>query len=230
MKKSRHSIMRYAPSQRLVHWLGATGFLLLLCSGVALVWPPLSFLAYGGTSRLIHQVGAVLFILWPILYAVLNPRGLLEVAKESFTYGRADWEWLKRMPGYFLGRAHQMPKQGRINAGQKLHHAATAIFAASVACSGLVLWFGKGQLGGDGLAVVAMVHDLSMLTLTVLFIGHVYFTFVYDALPSMLTGYVTEEYVRMEHAAWLEKLPQAAPHVVETGAPKAEQPTSQKSQ
>ena len=38
-------------------------------------------------------------------------------------------------------------------------------------------------------------------------IGHLNFTFVYDALSSMLTGFVTEEYAKMEHPKWLEELP-----------------------
>ena len=49
--------------------------------------------------------------------------------------------------------------------------------------------FGKGRLGADGLAITAMVHDLSMLGLSVLMIGHVYFTFLYDALSAMRTGH-----------------------------------------
>ena len=77
-----------------------------------------------------------------------------------------------------------------------------------VAASGFVLWFGKGQLGYDALAITAMIHDLSMLGLTVLMIGHLYFTFVYDALSSMLRGYVTEEYAKLEHPRWLEELPE----------------------
>jgi formate dehydrogenase subunit gamma len=39
-------------------------------------------------------------------------------------------------------------------------------------------------------------------------IGHLYFTLVYDAFSSMLTGFVTEEYAKMEHPKWLEELPE----------------------
>ena len=78
----------------------------------------------------------------------------------------------------------------------------------TIAASGFVLWFGKGQLGADALAITAMIHDLSMLGLTVLMIGHLYFTLVYDALSSMLTGFVTEEYAKMEHSKWLDELPE----------------------
>ena len=204
--QTSRKVLRYLPAQRWVHWMGATGFILLLVTGLVLEWPPLSPLAAGGGSRLLHRVGAVMYILWPILYAILHPKELVQVIQESLTYGRDEWEWFKRMPGYFMGRASQMPPQGRVNAGQKIHHLGVGVTSLAVVVSGLVLWFGKGQLGPNGLALTAMVHDVSMLVLTVLFVGHVYFTLLYSALPAMLNGHVSEDYARLEHSKWLASL------------------------
>lgn len=199
-------VARYRPAQRLIHWLGVGSFLLLLLSGLALLFPPLAFLAAGGTSRLIHRLAVAPFVLLPILYALLLPRQALELVTESFTYTRDDLEWFKHMPAYVLGRTKGLPPQGRLNAGQKIHHASTFLMFVSVAASGFVLWFGVGRLGPDGHALAAMVHDLSMLGLSVLMIGHVYFTFLYDALSGMVTGFVTEQYARMEHLRWFQSL------------------------
>ena len=201
-------VQRYLPTQRLVHWIGVLAFLTLLFSGVILIASPLAPLAAGGITRTIHRIAVVPFMLLPILYVVLNPKPAMELLKESFTYTRDDIAWFKHMPAYFLGHTKGLPPQGRINAGQKLHHAATFIMFNSVAWSGFVLWFGKGQLGYDGLALAAMIHDLSMLGLTVLMIGHLYFTLVYDALSGMLRGYVTKEYAEMEHPKWVSELPE----------------------
>ena len=206
--ESMRLVRRYLPMQRLVHWIGVPTFLVLLFSGVALLFPPLAFLAAGGTSRLIHEIASFVLATLPVVYIVLNPRAAKELLKESFAYTRDDIEWFKRMPAYFFGRTKGLPPQGRINAGQKIHHAATFIMFITIGASGFVLMFGKGQLGPDGLGIVAMIHDLSMLGLTVLMIGHLYFTLVYDALSSMLTGFVTEEYAKMEHPKWLEELPE----------------------
>ncbi len=203
-------IRRYRPAQRLVHWVGVLTFLALLLSGIVLIASPLAPLAAGGTTRLVHRIAIVPFMLLPILYAVLNPKQAMELVKESFTFTREDLEWFKHMPAYFFGNTQGLPPQGRINAGQKLHHATTFLMFVTVAASGFVLLFGKGQLGPDGLALSAMVHDLSMLGLTVMLIGHLYFTFVYDALNAMLTGLVTEEYARLEHPRWLSELPENA--------------------
>ncbi len=196
-------ILRYRPGQRLVHWLGVASVLTLLVTGLALLWPPLSPIAWGGLGPLLHRVGAILFMALPFVYALLNPRQTRELLVEAFNYDRDDWAWLKRFPAYFLGHAVGLPPQGRLNAGQKLHHAGTFLAFITVTLSGLVLWFAKGALGATLLPLVAMLHDVSMLAVTVLLVGHVYFTFVYDALPAMTTGYVTREYARLEHAKWL---------------------------
>jgi formate dehydrogenase subunit gamma len=224
--ESPHLVQRYLPVQRLVHWIGVASFLTLLFSGIALLFPPLSFLAAGGLSRLVHRVAAVPFVLLPIVYALLLPTQTKDLLTESLTYTREDWEWLKGMPAYLFGRTRGLPPQGRLNAGQKLHHASTFLMFVTVSVSGFILWFGQGRLGAHGLAGTAMVHDLSMLGLSVLMIGHVYFTFLYEALSAMRTGFVTEAYARMEHPKWLETLPQEA-FAVAAAASTTQAPTAQ---
>lgn len=200
-------IRRYRPAQRVIHWMGVGSFAALLGSGVALLIPSLAFLTAGGATRLLHRIAALPFLVLPVAYALLLPREAKELLAESLTYGEEDLRWLRGMPGYLLGRTRGLPPQGRLNAGQKLHHAATFLMFAVISASGLVLWLGKGGLGAAGLGWTALVHDLSMLVLSVLAIGHLYFTFLYDALSAMRTGYVTEEYARMEHRRWVESLP-----------------------
>ena len=208
--ESPRLVQRYLPAQRLIHWVGVASFLTLLFTGVALLFPPLSFLAAGGLSRLLHRIAVFPFVALPFVYAILLPKQTKELLTESLRYNREDWEWLKCMPAYLFGRTLSLPPQGRLNAGQKLHHASTFLMFVTVSMSGFILWFCKGRLGANGLAVGAMVHDLSMLGLSVLMIGHVYFTFLYDALSAMLTGSVTEQYARMEHRKWFETLPPEA--------------------
>jgi len=204
-------VSRYLPTQRLIHWIGVASFLTLLGSGLVLVVPPLWFLAAGGTSRWLHRLASLPFMALPVAYAILLPPQTRALLAESFHYTSEDWAWLRRLPGYLLGRTRGLPPQGRLNAGQKLHHGGTFLLFASVSATGLVLWAGKGHLGASGLAWAALAHDLSMLGLTLLMIGHVYFTFLYDALSAMRTGYVTEDYARMEHRRWLEGLGPGVP-------------------
>ncbi|MBI5651410.1 MAG: cytochrome b/b6 domain-containing protein [Chloroflexi bacterium] len=210
MNPSSRFVQRYAKTQCLIHWVGVITFFALLFSGIALIFAPLSWFAAGGVSKLIHRIAIVPFVVLPILYVILIPRQARALIAESFTYTRDDWAWFKCMPAYFFGSTKNLPPQGRINAGQKIHHALTFVMFVSVSVSGFGLLFGKGRLGVEGLAFAAIAHDLSMLGLTVLLIGHLYFTLVYDALSAMVRGVVSEEYARMEHPKWVAELPENA--------------------
>jgi formate dehydrogenase subunit gamma len=199
-------VLRYRIGPRINHALLASSFLILLITGLILLWSPLSPLAAGGASRLLHRVGAVLFMAVPILYVVVDRKAAKELLWDSFHYDKDDWAWAKQVYRYFMGHTKDMPPQGRLNAGQKLHHAGVVLMSALVVASGLVMWFGKGTLGANGLASAAMVHDVSMLVLTVLLVGHLYFTFVYKALSGMTTGYVPLEEAQLEHSKWVAEL------------------------
>jgi formate dehydrogenase subunit gamma len=107
---------------------------------------------------------------------------------------------------YFLGHATEMPPQGRLNAGQKLHHAAVILVSATVVISGLLLWFAKPWMTDNVFSWVIVMHDLSMLALTLFLIGHLYFTYVYKAISGMTTGWVEEIDARVEHPKWVEEL------------------------
>ena len=199
-------ILRYRLRQRLVHALLGLSFLALLFTGLPLLWPALSFLDFGPISRLIHRAGAIGFMLVPILYLLLDRRGARELIVESFRYDRDDFAWMKRFFQYFSGRTAGMPPQGRLNAGQKIHHAGVIIMSAAVVFSGLFLWLGKAWLTGTTLAATALIHDLAMFLLTILLVGHLYFTYVYKALSGMTTGYIDRQAAELEHAKWVAEL------------------------
>jgi formate dehydrogenase subunit gamma len=199
-------VLRYRRNQRMVHALLASSFVILLVTGTLIVWGPASGLAAGGNSRWLHRVGAVGFMLVPLAYVLADRAGAKELLVDSFKYDRDDWRWLKTIYMYAMGHAKEMPPQGRLNAGQKLHHSAVILLSAATVVSGLVLWFFKSSLGASGLAWAAIVHDLSILALTLLLVGHLYFTYTYKALSGMTTGYIPESDARLEHQKWVEEI------------------------
>lgn len=199
-------ILRYRTRQRIVHAVMASSFLILLITGLALVWSPLAWIAAGGWSRYLHRIAAVGFMSVPLLYIVLDRSGAREVLLESFKYDKDDVAWFRYMYRYAIGRTAEMPPQGRLNAGQKLHHSAVIVFSAVIVLSGLVLWWFKADLSVSMLSWTAIVHDLSMLALTLLLVGHVFFTYVYTAWSSMGTGYVSKDDMEMEHSKWVGEL------------------------
>lgn len=199
-------ILRYRTRQRIVHAVMAGSFLILLITGLALVWSPLAWIAAGGWSRYLHRIAAVGFMSVPFLYIILDRPGAKEVLVESFKYDKDDVAWFRYMYRYAIGRTAEMPPQGRLNAGQKLHHSAVIVFSAVMVLSGLMLWWFKASLSVSMLSWTAIVHDLSMLALTLLLVGHVFFTYVYTAWSSMGTGYVSKDDMEMEHSKWVDEL------------------------
>lgn len=199
-------VLRYSRAQRFVHWLLTLAFLALAATGLLLVFRPAAGLTAGGTSRLVHRAFAVVLLAVPVLYALLDWGGLKRLVRDSFTYDRDDLAWFKHMPGYFLGKAHNLPPQGRINAGEKLHHAAIIIGYVAISVSGLLMWLGKALLGPGAFLAALWVHNVTTYVLLVLTVGHIYFVFVYGAMSGMVKGYVTRRYAQLEHPKWLAEL------------------------
>jgi formate dehydrogenase subunit gamma len=205
MLQSDGAILRYKLVQRIGHWLNALAFLVLLLTGLFLFFWPLSPLA-SSWSRLIHRIAAVVLLAGPVFYFVADRHDFLHLLKVSFTYTRDDLMWFVKAPFYFVGLAKGLPPQGEVNAGQRVHHALTIIFYNLVAWSGILMWFGVEHIPGQVFLGALAVHDVSMTVLTVLMLGHVYFTFVYGALDGMLKGTITHLYAEVEHPRWLQEL------------------------
>ena len=218
-------LLRYRTGQRYIHLLVASSFTVLFLTGLPLIFEPLSFLAAGGWSRIIHRIAAVGFMAVPFLYFFVDRRGAKELIVESFSYDKDDRRWLMHMGRYFLGNAANMPPQGRLNAGQKLHHASVILLGAGVVFSGLALWIGAGRMTDTMLSWAALIHNVTMLALVLLLIGHIYFTVVYKAINAMHTGYVPRTDAEIEHAKWVAELDEskaAAPASSDPGSPAEE--------
>jgi formate dehydrogenase subunit gamma len=209
MLKSDGTIYRYNLVQRIGHWLNALAFVVLLLTGLFLFFWPLSLFA-GAWSRDLHRIAAILLMLGPIFYFLADRRGFFHLLRISFTYTRNDLRWFIKAPFYFIGIGKGLPPQGEVNAGQRIHHAFTIIFYNLVAWSGFIMWFGAARVSGQIFLNALVVHDISMTILTVLMLGHIYFTFVYGALDGMIRGSISRLYAQVEHPRWLQELEEKA--------------------
>ncbi len=213
-----HEVLRYRKRPRVVHALLASSFLLALLTGLIILWNPLSFLAAGGVSRWLHRVGGIGFLSVPFVYLILDRSGAKELMVDSFHFDKDDRNWLKHVFRYTLGHAAEMPPQGRLNAGQKLHHATVILVSAVMVVTGLVMWLVHPGLSAGTHALLAILHDGAMLVLTLLLVGHLYFTYVYKAISGMTTGYVDEDEARLEHPKWVEELEELEEKASEVGS------------
>jgi len=131
-------VRRFSRTERTLHWVNATGFLLLLATGLILYLPRLSTVV--GRRPLIkdiHLWGGIGWISALAIVIVLGDRrGLLRTARDL-----------------------EVLKPSRLNVGQKVNALLNAAFAILFLVSGLLLWFGERNTTFRFTSTV-LLHDI----------------------------------------------------------------------
>jgi formate dehydrogenase subunit gamma len=191
------TIRRFTRTERTLHWVHATAFLVLLGSGLVLYLPRLSELV--ARRQLVKDVHLYTGLAWAALIALLLllglQHGLRETIRELERFDIDDLRWLLRRGG----------RAGRFNAGQKLNAIATAAFAVLFAISGFLLWYGERDTRFR-LANTIVLHDALMYVSLVLLAGHLYLSLIHPAtrhaLRGITRGTVDAEWARRHHPRW----------------------------
>jgi formate dehydrogenase subunit gamma len=191
-------VKRFTLTERLLHWVHASAFFVLLGSGLILYLPALA--AAVGRRPLIKDIHFYTGISWAgalVLIVLLgNRRAVLRTAREIDLFDRDD--------GRFL-RGQVASPQGRFNAGQKVNAIVSAAFAVLFFVSGLLLWVGERntdiRLGGT-----LYLHDALMYLSVVIVAGHLYLALINrttrHSLRGMVLGSVREDWAQAHHAKW----------------------------
>jgi formate dehydrogenase subunit gamma len=190
-------VRRFSRTERAVHWVHASAFLVLLASGLVLYLPSLATEIV--RRPLVKDVHLFTALAWAIaLLAVValgDRRGLRATTRELDVFDADDRRWL-------LGRH---VRQGRFNAGQKLNAALTAAFAVLLAVSGVLLWLGERDTRFR-LDRTIVLHDVVAYLSVALLAGHLYLAVIHPstrhALRGMTVGTVREDWAREHHAKW----------------------------
>ena len=204
-------IERFTLTERLLHWVHASAFFVLLGSGLILYLPALSSAV--GRRPLIKDIHFLTGVSWAgamLLIAVLgNRRAVLRTIREIDLFDRDDRRFL---------RGRTASPQGRFNAGQKVNAIVTAAFATLFFISGLLLWLGERNTSFH-LAGTLYLHDALMYLSVVIVIGHLYLALINrntrHALRGITLGTVREDWARDHHVKWVPPPPapdQQAPH------------------
>jgi formate dehydrogenase subunit gamma len=190
-------VRRFSRTERAVHWVHASAFLVLLGSGLVLYLPSLA--TEIGRRPLVKDVHLFTALAWAIaLLAVValgDRRGLRATTRELDVFDADDRRWL-------LGRH---VRQGRFNAGQKLNAALTAAFAVLLAVSGVLLWLGERDTRFRFDSTIVL-HDVVAYLSVALLVGHLYLAVIHPstrhALRGITVGTVREDWAREHHAKW----------------------------
>jgi formate dehydrogenase subunit gamma len=193
---------RFTLTERLIHWVHATAFFVLLASGLALYIPAFSIAV--GRRPLVKEVHIWTAISWAAAIVVIatfgNRRALLRTVREIDLFDKDDARFLA---------GHLHAPQGRFNAGQKVNAILTAAFAVLFAVSGFLLWYGERDTRFR-LQGTFYLHDSLMFLSLGLLIGHLYLALIYPktrhALRGITRGTVREDWARTHHAKWVDEL------------------------
>ena len=177
-------VKRFSRTERTLHWVNATGFFLLLATGLILYLPRLSILV--GRRPLIkdiHLWGGIGWISSLAIVILLGDRsGILRTARD-----------LERL------------EPSRFNVGQKVNALLSAAFALLFLASGLLLWFGERDTRFR-FASTVLLHDGLLYLSLILLAGHLYLAVIHPAtrhsLRGMTLGSVRTDWAREHHQKW----------------------------
>lgn len=199
MRTSPDEIDRFGFTERVVHWVAAVTFVVLLLSGLALSYPSLYWLTEllggGPATRVLHPWIGVVFTLSLVVMFFLWVRDM--------KLTRRDREWLGAMNHYALHENDEVPPAGKYNAGQKLFFWSMAVLGVVFLASGIVLWFPE-SFPRWLRSTSRFAHYASALGGGLFLIVHIYLGTI--ALPGtargMLFGRVSRAWAKHHHPLW----------------------------
>jgi formate dehydrogenase subunit gamma len=205
----KRTVDRYRKHIRVLHWLHAAAFLVLVLTGAV------TFFHGDGYSnflvaKILHRTAAVLFIGIPVLYYLFDPKATTGFIKETFKWNRDDIEWLKAAPDYYFGGDEQrMPAQGRLNAGQKAWQVIIIITGLVFLGTGVALWGFRWALPLPAYLWLLFTHGIAFVVVVLMFLVHIYLGVFHprfrESLRSMLDGKISPVYAKKHYPKWYEK-------------------------
>ena len=205
-------IARFSVAERLLHWLLAVTFFVLLISGLMLSVPALEGTVTRPTAKAWHIDAAIALAVGLAVILVVRGRGLARTASELERFDADDRRWLAQVPRRITVGATP-PPQGRFNAGQKLNTAVVAGLMVVSYITGFLLWYGERNTYYRFTGTIT-VHDDVMYLLVILVVGHLYMALINPytraALSGIVGGSVDRTWARRHHAKWVAEDERAA--------------------
>ncbi len=195
---------------RIVHWTAAVSFLMLVPTGLLMVFAA----AVGGGEfiifvRHVHEIASVLFSI------VVLPMFFMWVANMFIALD--DIKWLFIFGGYLSKKKQPIPA-GKFNSGQKTWFWLATLGGLVMISTGAIMYF----YGYDMVLLTksadifqinllrysAIIHNVFGLAMVILFFVHLYMSLfaIKGAVHSMISGYKNEDEVKIMHSSWYKKL------------------------
>ncbi len=179
---------------RSIHWLAAVSFILLVLTGLLVIFG--KFLG-GGTlimsGRSVHIGAALVFTGTAVCMFLIWIKDMLPMPH--------DIKWMLIMGGYLSKTKKPIPS-GKFNAGQKSWFWLATAGGGIMAYSGWYLY--SFQAMTDQLRIMSILHSSLAAALVAFFIIHLYMSLfaIKGSVTSMITGYKPREEVEILHSRY----------------------------
>ena len=174
-------IQRHSRQTRWTHGITIVCCLLLCVSGLFVFVPALGQ-ALGAqavfTIRMSHRVLGAVFVLVPLISAIMAPKGVAHVFKNLFAkWNSDDKKWmLLFFPYLFMAKWIHMPDQDEVKSGQRFADGMLWLFGLLMAVTGVILLIGELglNLGTTAHGVLLFLHDFGFLMIAVFGLAHIF--------------------------------------------------------
>jgi formate dehydrogenase subunit gamma len=200
------SLVRFDVVERVLHWINALLFGILILTGAALYLEPIG--AIIGRRALVEDIHVYtgLALPVPVILAVCGPwgRGLRADLARFNRWTHRDRRWIRVVmrPRSARQRGMEGLNIGKFNAGQKLNAAFVAGAGLVMLGTGLIMrWYRPWPLSWRTGAT--FVHDWLALAVSVTIIGHIVMALNdRDALRSMVRGTISADWAKRHAPSW----------------------------
>jgi formate dehydrogenase subunit gamma len=198
-------ILRFAKSERLLHWSIAGPFLVSFATGIilAIIYNPDPSRPYRGVFAMLHRASGVAFVILPMI-ATFRKRGDASIhfynIRQAWTWMYDDFKWLALMGLAAVTRKISLPEQGKFNAAEKVNFMVLMATYPLYILTGLLMWFTHVPV------LSWILHFLMAMLATPLIVGHLYMALVNRStrpgLDGMISGHVDRHWAKHHYRRW----------------------------
>jgi formate dehydrogenase gamma subunit len=203
--RSHAKVLRFAKSERLVHWCIAGPFLVSFATAMilVLVYNPDPSRPFRDVFAVLHRLSGAALIILPMM-ATLKRRGDAAIhiynIRQAWTWVFDDIKWLALMGLAALNSRITLPEQGKFNAAEKLNFMVLMTTYPLYVTTGLLMWI-------THLAILSWIlHFLMAMLATPLLLGHLYMALINKdtrpGLEGMITGHVDRHWAKHHYRRW----------------------------
>ena len=196
-------IERFSAFDRVVHWVLAVAFFVLVISGLGLFAHTFFgyFSFFGGPEQgiLAHKIAGIVFLITSVLLFFAH-------AKDTCCFDSDDRKWFGAFGGYLSKDESKIP-QGKFNAGQKLFAMFSFIAALVLGITGFVIWDPTAMERGMT-QFSLMLHGLFFILIMMGAVVHIYLATIGNpgTVDGMLWGHVKRIWAKKHASKWYKEV------------------------